>query len=134
MRTIRTLALISSVTALASCGLGGNDENYDTGGAYDTSDPYGLPNTAGTEGANYEAVNPPADANPTYGAAAYEETAPIPATPPPTASTHTVVKGDTLWGLSQKYNVSQDDIRAANGMAANETNIRLGQSINIPAR
>ena len=47
---------------------------------------------------------------------------------------YTVVKGDTLWGLSRKYGVSQDSIRAANGMAAGDNNIRLGQSINIPAR
>ncbi|MEM1085533.1 MAG: LysM domain-containing protein [Verrucomicrobiota bacterium] len=135
MRTIQNLALIASFVTLASCGLGGNDENYDTAGGYDTSDPYGLPDSGGTESASYEAINPPAG-NPTYGAAAYEDTAPPPApTPvPATASTHTVVKGDTVWGLSQKYNVSQADIRAANGMAANDNNIRLGQSINIPAR
>jgi LysM repeat protein len=144
MSIIRHLSILSFIAALSSCGLGGNDENYDTGGGYDTSDPYGVPSSSGVEAANYQAVNPPADANPTYSAAAYEETtAPVPPMPPgpampsapvATASTHTIVKGDTLWGLSKKYGVSADAIRAVNGMAATDNNVRLGQSINIPAQ
>ena len=141
MSIIPRLTILCGIAVLSSCGLGGSDENYDTGGGYDTSDPYGVPSSGGVESAPYQAVNPPAYDNPTYGAAAYEETAPavpdIPAAPasvPATASTHTVVKGDTLWGLSKKYGVSVDAIRAVNGMAANDNNVRLGQTINIPAR
>ena len=123
---------LSALIILPSCGLGGGDEDYDT------SDPYGVPDAGGYESAPYQDVNPPAS-NPTYGSAAYEETAPATATPtaptapPAVASTHIVAKGDTLWGLSRKYNVTVDAIRAANGMAADDNNVRLGQTINIPA-
>ncbi|MBK1826991.1 LysM peptidoglycan-binding domain-containing protein [Haloferula rosea] len=123
---------LSALIIFPSCGLGGGDEDYDT------SDPYGVPDAGGYESAPYQDVNPPAS-NPTYGSAAYEETAPATATPtaptppPAVASTHTVAKGDTLWGLSRKYNVTVDAIRAANGMAADDNNVRLGQTINIPA-
>ena len=121
------------------------EENYDTGyaGSYDTSNPYGVPSSDGYQASN---VNLPADGNPTYGSAAYEETssysaappaasAPAPAASAPAsiASSHTVVRGDTLWGLSRKYNVSVDAIRAANGMAPDDNNIRLGQSVAIPS-
>ena len=143
MSIIRQLTILSFVTAISSCGLGGGDENYDTaGGGYDTSDPYGVPSSGGVESAPYQAINPPADENPTYGAAAYEDTAPsvpsVPSTPSvpsvATAGSHTIVAGDTLWGLSKKYGVSVDAIRAANGMAATDNNVRLGQTINLPAR
>lgn len=138
MKHPATLVAIPFAALLASCTPGGDAENYDTG--YDTSDPYGNP--AGYDSAPYQAVNPPAD--PSYGSAAYEETSPVtPAAPPvpsapsapvATASTHVVAKGDTLWGLSRKYGVSVDAIRAANAMGAADNNIRLGQTINIPAR
>jgi lipoprotein NlpD len=139
MSIIRQFTALSFVAALSSCGLGGGDENYDTPGAgYDDGNPYGVPSSGGVETAPYQEINPPADANPTYSDAAYEETTTSPPIAPPssvaTASTHTVVKGDTLWGLSKKYGVSADAIRAVNGMAANDNNIRLGQAINIPAR
>lgn len=135
MSAIRILPALACSLVAVSCSSFQDDENYDTGG-YDTSNPYGS-----------AAVNPPADTNPTYGHAAYEETssyhpapdstAPVasaPAAPiPATASTHTVVKGDTLWGLGQKYGVSVDAIRQVNGMATADNNIRIGQTLNIPA-
>ncbi len=110
---------------------GGDD--YDTGGydsGYADPNPYGVPG----QGDNYEAVNPSAE-DPIYSPPAYEETAPsTPSGPPPAvAGTHTVARGDTLWGLSRKYGVSQDAIRAANNMPAGSTNIRLGETLNIPA-
>lgn len=132
----RYLFGLAAITILPSCGLfGGGEEDYDT------SDPYGVPSDGGGyESAPYQDVNPPAS-NPTYGSAAYEETTPAPATlpagpstPPAVASTHTVAKGDTLWGLSQKFGVSVDAIRAANNMAPGDNNIQLGRTINIPAR
>lgn len=45
-------------------------------------------------------------------------------------SSHTVVSGDTIWGLSKKYNVSQDSIMAANAFTS--STIRIGQEVLIP--
>ena len=42
-------------------------------------------------------------------------------------SYHKVVKGDTLWGISQKYNVSVQQIKEWNNLSDN--NIKLGQRI-----
>ncbi len=139
--TIRLIALAAASAAATSCGMFKNDENYDTSSGYDTSDPYGVPSSGGYETAPYQDVNAPAS-DPTYGSAAYEEAAPTPTPTPPysapaassSGSSHTVVRGDTLWGISRKYGVTMDAIRAANGMAASETNVRLGQSLTIPGQ
>lgn len=45
--------------------------------------------------------------------------------------THEVVKGETLFRLSRKYNVKVADIRKANGLIDN--NINVGQVLKIPA-
>lgn len=49
----------------------------------------------------------------------------------PTIS-HTVVKGDTVWGLARKYNVTAQDIYLANNLS--DSNIRIGQVLQIPQR
>jgi len=43
--------------------------------------------------------------------------------------THKVISGDTLWGLSKKYNVSVADIKAWNNLSSNT--IKMGQRIII---
>lgn len=100
---------------------------------YDTADPYGIPDYSDAETADYQAVNPPADAS--YGPAAYENTTPAAPTPAPPAAagprSHTIVTGDTLWGLSRKYGVSVDSIKAANSMTSDT--VVLGKSLSIPA-
>lgn len=142
MNSFRLSSAVLAASTLVSCSSLNEEENYDTGyaGSYDTSNPYGVPSSDGYQASN---VNLPADGNPTYGSAAYEETssyspapaapAPAPSAPASIASSHTVVRGDTLWGLSRKYNVSVDAIRAANGMAPTDNNIRLGQTVAIPS-
>lgn len=140
MSIARYLCLAATAATLASCGNFGGGEDYDTASGYDTADPYGVPSNDGYASAPYQNVNPPAD-NPTYGSAAYEETAsvtpvapaPAPAVAPAVARTHIVAKGDTLWGLSRKYGVGVDAIRAANNMPAGSDKIVLGSTINIPA-
>lgn len=43
---------------------------------------------------------------------------------------HTVVKGDTLYGLSRRYGTSVSAIQGANGLTSD--NIRIGQTLSIP--
>ena len=120
-----TLPAVAAL-GLMSCQPLGTDVDYDT------PDPYGIPDYSGTQGAetaDYQPVNPPADAS--YGPAAYEESSPAPAPAPSSAArSHTVVSGDTLWGLSRKYGVSIDAIRAANNITGDT--VVLGSTLSIP--
>ncbi|PXA05252.1 hypothetical protein DDZ13_04645 [Coraliomargarita sinensis] len=45
--------------------------------------------------------------------------------------TYTVKKGDNLWSLSKRYNVSVNELYAANGLDKNSV-LRIGQQIQIP--
>lgn len=131
MKINRLIPLSAAAILAASCANQQGD-GYDTIG-YDFDD-YGTP-----DGAPYQEVNPVYDSAP-----AYVETSPPPArpatparptrpsTPARTQSTHTVVRGDTLWGLSRKYGVSVDAIKTANNMR-NDT-VVLGSRLVIPAR
>lgn len=49
---------------------------------------------------------------------------------PTSAQTHIVTKGETLWGLGQKYGTKADAIRQANGLTSNL--IQPGQTLLIP--
>lgn len=140
MTPIRILASSLFAFAIVSCA-------SQKAGEYDTSDPYGA--------ADAGQVNPPANepANPVYDTpAAYEEnsgTTPMASTPevpaaptttdvPPAPSRqpngpaiiHTVVKGDTLSGISAKYKVPVTAIKQANRMT-NDT-VVLGRKMVIP--
>lgn len=46
------------------------------------------------------------------------------------SGSHTVRKGDTLWGLSRKYGKSVASIKAANNLKSDT--IRVGQRLRIP--
>lgn len=48
------------------------------------------------------------------------------------ADSYTVVKNDTLWGLSKKYSVSVSDLKKANGVSGHL--IYVGQKLQIPAK
>lgn len=50
----------------------------------------------------------------------------------PSATTHKVVRGDTLGAIASKYGVKITEIRAANNLTNN--NIQVGQTLRIPAR
>lgn len=109
-------------------------------GGYDTANPYG----ASAANAPYQ---PDAPANPTYDTpAAYEDstaavtptTEPAGVTPtaPPVANqaaatTHTVVKGDTLGGIATKHKVPMASIMKANNMT--KDTVVLGKKLIIPA-
>ncbi|MEO6348530.1 MAG: glucosaminidase domain-containing protein [Aquaticitalea sp.] len=47
-------------------------------------------------------------------------------------TTHEVVKGDTLYSLSKRYNISIDELQRLNGMRTN--NLKLGQLLIIKSR
>ncbi len=100
---------------------------------YDTGDPYGYPDASLGQAPAQGAENPVYDTP-----AAYEESSAYtpaePAAPEPSApaTIHTVVKGDTLSGLSAKYKVPMESIKRANNMT-NDTVI-LGRKMVIPPR
>ena len=50
----------------------------------------------------------------------------------PSFKIYTVKKGDSLWAISRRYNVSLDDLYAANGLNKNSL-LKIGQQIKIPA-
>ena len=131
MNTIHILTPSLLAVALVSCASQKADE-YDTGNPYGAADP-----------AMAQTPNPVYDSP-----AAYEEGAgvpmgpesgvpAIPPVPEPTMATgpatiHTVVKGDTLSGLSSKYDVPIESIKAANQMT-NDI-VVLGRKMVIPPR
>ena len=47
------------------------------------------------------------------------------------SGTYVVQKGDTLWSISRKFNVSVDTIKSANNLSGNV--LSIGQVLNIPA-
>lgn len=106
-----------------------------TGGdGYDVSNPYAAPDYVDATGTPIL----PDDLNATYDApAAYEDVAITPAVSAPVRKAaspklHTVVRGDTLSGLSKKYGASVASIKKANGL--NRDTIVLGAKLKIPAR
>ncbi|MBQ9134231.1 MAG: SafA/ExsA family spore coat assembly protein [Clostridia bacterium] len=48
------------------------------------------------------------------------------------ATTHTVVKGDTMWKIAVKYEVGLSEMKSANPQIANANLIYPGQVLNIP--
>ena len=49
------------------------------------------------------------------------------------ATTHTVVKGDTMWKIAVKYQVGLSEIKSANPQIANPNLIYPGQVLHIPS-
>ena len=47
-------------------------------------------------------------------------------------STYTVIKGDTMWGISQKYGVDLNELIKNNPQITNPSLIYPGQMINLP--
>ncbi|MBG8609708.1 LysM peptidoglycan-binding domain-containing protein [Neisseria meningitidis] len=45
------------------------------------------------------------------------------------AATHTIVRGDTVYNISKRYHISQDDFRAWNGMTDNT--LSIGQIVKV---
>ena len=51
---------------------------------------------------------------------------------PLAAQTHTVVSGDTLWGIAQRLGVELEDLLAANPGIKNPNLIRVGEQVILP--
>ena len=134
MNPIRILTPSLLTLAIVSCASQKAD-------SYDTSNPYGTPDAGQYDPAVNEPVNPVYDTP-----AAYEESAAaapdiaaypdVPAVPEAPANgsaiIHTVVKGDTLSGISSKYKVPIASIKQANRMT-NDI-VVLGRKMVIPPR
>ena len=135
MTPIRILSSSLLCAAVVSCASQKADE-YDT-----TGNPYGIPD-AGMDPAMAAQGNPIYDTPAAYEDSAYTTPAvpgvpavpSVPAVAPEPAAgpavIHTVVKGDTLSGLSSKYNVPMESIKQANRMT-NDT-VVLGRKMVIP--
>jgi LysM repeat protein len=137
----RTLLASALALTLVSCANQQTSENYDT-----PASPYGPAAAGYADATPYQSTDAPV--NPAYDTpAAYDDSTvvrpPFDAGPAPTApsgtpaaggaaTVHTVVSGDTLWGLSRQYGVSIDAIKAANNMTRDV--VVLGQRLQIPGR
>ena len=105
-----------------------------------------APVVAGTAGG--AASGTPADQSNPYGATPYDPNAagaaPAPYTPPASsggtytpsyapvdinAATHTVVRGDTVFNISKRYNITQDNLRGWYNLADNT--ISVGQVLHV---
>lgn len=144
---IYTLTTLTALPLLAiSC------SNQSGGGDYDVANPYSAPAYTDETGtpqlptnislAAPDAYPAPSDVNLAYEQPAiYQETTPItPSIPRPAnlaissgrESVHTVVRGDTLWGLSKQYKVPVESIKQANSMTRDT--VVLGAKLRIPSR
>ena len=96
------------------------------------ANPYGVPQDGGETGA-YTPSGGGAPYQPLPGVTQPSQpTSPDPGAPAAGGTTHTVVAGDSLWGLARKYGTTIEAIQAANGLT--NTNIRTGQQLVIPGR
>lgn len=127
MKTVFVLPTTFLAALAVSCGPQAGQDDYDV------ANPYAAPDYVDDQGSPYQTN----DVNPAYDApAVYEEAAapdPSPYQPAEAqARVHTVVRGDTLWGISRKYGVSIDAIKRANGLTR-DTAV-LGAKLQIPAQ
>ena len=134
--SIKKFALLLPPLAFVSCTTPvQNQASQQNNTQTDPNNPYAVPGVS-TQGSYAPAAQAPYQAlpnipvNPPASIPSYTPPATAISTPSSSASTHTVTSGDTLWGLSQKYGVSVDDIRQANGLTG--TLIATGQTLNIP--
>ncbi|KPN72950.1 peptidoglycan DD-metalloendopeptidase family protein [Neisseria sp. 74A18] len=94
------------------------------------TNPYGAtpydPNAAGTGAAPAPYTPPAAVQTQAAGGGAY-----IPSNAPVdiNAATHTVVRGDTVYNISKRYQITQDNLRAWNNLADNT--ISVGQVLRV---
>ena len=154
MKTATLLLIATSLTPLlfSACSTGSGYSNWKSNnpGPSGAANPYGVPRAGGELGSYPQAPAAPASPeNAPYqplppithtGSSAAPAAAPSLApsntidsspTPIPSATTYTVVSGDSLWGIARKNGTSVEAIQSANGLSS--TTIRIGQQLNIPS-
>lgn len=105
-----------------------------TGAASTADNPYGAtpydPNAASTAAGDAPYV-PPANTNVSAPGTGSAGGTYIPSYAPVdvNAATHTVVRGDTVYNISKRYGISQDDLRSWNNLADNT--ISVGQTLRV---
>lgn len=132
MTSLRISALAAAAFAFVSCA--SKDDQYDTG----LGDLYGDPQYGDPYSPN-QPLEPGYDQTPLYTAdsgspanlPATSRPAPSPRPASQPAAVHTVVRGDTLGGIANKYGVSMADIKSANNMTTNT--VILGNRLQIPS-
>ena len=141
MKTPLTVALAGTLFTFVSCSNKVQDDPYAGNPAANPANPYGVPQAPEApvvsptapgyappqvNAPGYEPVPAPPVAPPAYGDAPRSSVPVVPSG----GSQHVVVAGDTLWGLSRRYNTSVDAIKAANGLSSNT--IVKGTTLTIP--
>lgn len=106
-------------------------ERVRTGGLVSTAQPAEQPLLVTPHGgpASDSASGATTISNPAPRAIIVEPAAPTDAT---TATSHTVVSGDTLWRIASKYKVTTDALMKANGID-DPKKLRLGMTLKVPA-
>ncbi len=136
--TLRFVLLPAAAFLTVSC----KNKDADTN-PYATN-PYYGPQSGGSAygsgGSEYPDVQPTPPASTGYDSGGYTAPPPAPAydtgsSAPPASSggggsSHTVVKGDTLFSLARRYGTSVSAIKSANGLSSDL--IRIGQTLTIP--
>ena len=104
-----------------------NKANSTTGGNPYGAAPYEPSASVGNMGGNAPVYTPP----PTISSPSVSGSTYVPSYAPVdiNAATHKVVRGDTVYNISKRYNITQDNLRAWNGLTDN--NISVGQTLRV---
>ena len=104
-----------------------NTESSITGGNPYGAAPYEPSASVGNMGGNAPVYTPP----PTISSPSVSGSTYVPSYAPVdiNAATHKVVRGDTVYNISKRYNITQDNLRAWNGLTDN--NISVGQTLRV---
>ncbi|HEZ2826448.1 peptidoglycan DD-metalloendopeptidase family protein [Neisseria meningitidis] len=118
--------------------IAGNSGMQDAPSSAVYNNPYGATPYNAAPAANDAPYVPPVQSAPVYTPPAYvPPSAPavsgtyVPSYAPVdiNAATHTIVRGDTVYNISKRYHISQDDFRAWNGMTDNT--LSIGQIVKV---
>ena len=104
-----------------------NTESSITGGNPYGAAPYEPSASVGNMGGNAPVYTPP----PTISSPSVSGSTYVPSYAPVdiNAATHKVVRGDTVYNISKRYHITQDNLRAWNGLTDN--NISVGQTLRV---